>query len=97
MDLETALGISGAVVASPDARRDLHRLATGLVRGLRPAARGEVRCPADRRIEAFLNTHFADLVQGSVCSSPPPSRFRATGSPASFLCRPTATPTTTNT
>jgi hypothetical protein len=41
----------------------MRRLAAGLVDGPRPATAGADRCPADRRIEAFLNAHFADLVR----------------------------------
>jgi hypothetical protein len=39
----------------------LRKLATTLVRGPRTGAAAQ-RCPADRRIEAYLNAHFADLI-----------------------------------
>jgi hypothetical protein len=37
-------------------------LAADLIRGPRPVIHPTDRCPADRRIEAFLNAHFADLI-----------------------------------
>ncbi len=63
MDLERAVGISAAVPADANGRRDVSRLVTEIVRAPRPAAGEGERCPADRRIEAFLNAHFADLTR----------------------------------
>jgi hypothetical protein len=64
MDLASSVGIHGAD-AAPDGRGDLRGLAAGLIRGPRPAARTDDRCQADRRIEAFLNAHFADLTRSA--------------------------------
>jgi hypothetical protein len=47
-------------LADPELAR---RLAAGLVR--RPAAHEDERCPADSRVEAFLEAHFADLAQAA--------------------------------
>ncbi|HEX5271718.1 MAG TPA: hypothetical protein VFW33_14570, partial [Gemmataceae bacterium] len=58
MDLESAVGIPGADTSSSDGRVAVRKLATDLVRGPRAAAPADDRCPADRRIEAFLNAHF---------------------------------------
>ena len=67
MDLESAVGISGAV-ATAEGNRDVRKLAADLVRGMQPPSEGSSRCPADQRIEALLNTHFADLIgTGRLC------------------------------
>src|SRR4051794_1494470 len=65
MDLERAVGISGAVPADANGRRDVSRLVTEIVRAPRPSAGADERCPADRRIEAYLNAHFADLTRAA--------------------------------
>ncbi len=65
MNLELAVGISRAGIAGPDGRGDLRTMAADLVRDPRPSAHGNERCPADRRIEAFLNSYFADLTRGA--------------------------------
>jgi hypothetical protein len=41
---------------------EVRRWAEELVGRSGPAARRDGRCPADRRIEAFLNSHFRDLI-----------------------------------
>ena len=41
----------------------LRSQANDLLRGRRPNAITAERCPVDRRIEAFLNTYFADLTE----------------------------------
>src|SRR5690349_4309427 len=64
MDLELAVGISGAVSADGNGRTDVRSLAEDLARGPRAAAGRDDRCPADRRIEDFLNAHYADLTGG---------------------------------
>ncbi len=64
MDLERTVGLSRAVAADGNGRPDVRRLAADLVRSRRPAP-GEEHCPADRRIEAFLNAHFTDLIGGA--------------------------------
>src|SRR5262245_3667909 len=58
MDLQLAVGLGerGAAI-SQDERREVRRLAEGLL----GRAAGGARCPADRRIEGYLATHFADL------------------------------------
>ncbi len=56
MDLESAVGIHGADTAPADVRG----LSMNLIGRARPAAADD-RCPADRRIEAFLKAHFADV------------------------------------
>ncbi len=61
MDLELAVGLSGGVAADGNGRRDVRELATDLVRDVRRAAREDVRCPADRRVAAFLSDYFGDL------------------------------------
>jgi hypothetical protein len=61
MNLDLAVGISGPVSADANGSREIRRLAADFVRGPRPADRGDGRCPADRRIEAFLNACFGDL------------------------------------
>ena len=71
MDLNLAVGIPGASVAGAAGGAELRGLAHDLLRDPRPAARGDDRCPADRRIEGFLNGHFADLTRGARLRLPP--------------------------
>jgi len=59
MDSGLSAGIRGLAVASSVELETLRAMAEALVRRPNLAAR---RLPADRRIEAFLNAHFADLV-----------------------------------
>jgi hypothetical protein len=59
VDLELAIG---GLRSTPSDEAELRKSATNLVRG--PHVRGTAaqRCPADRRIETYLNGHFADLI-----------------------------------
>ena len=71
MDLESAVGISGTDTASPDGRAaPVRNLADRSPRPPPPRTRRGDRCPADRRIEAFLNDHFADLAGAPRCGCP---------------------------
>jgi hypothetical protein len=65
MDLERSVGISGAVPADANGRRDVSRLVTQIVRAPRLAAGEHEPCPADRRIETHLNAHFSDLTRAA--------------------------------
>jgi hypothetical protein len=65
MDLESAVGIAVADVAPSNGRAAVRKLSIDLLGGARSAAAGDDRCPADRRIEAFLNAHFAALARAS--------------------------------
>jgi hypothetical protein len=65
MDLELAVGLPGGVATDGNGRRDVRELATDLVRDVRRVAREGMRCPADRRVEAFLGAYFADLTAGA--------------------------------
>jgi hypothetical protein len=62
MDLPLKVGISGPAVSSAQTQAEIRALADRLLGGAHPE--GE-RCPADRRIEAFLNSHFADLTKSA--------------------------------
>ncbi|QDT56995.1 hypothetical protein Pan44_50590 [Caulifigura coniformis] len=62
MDSALTAGIRGVAVASPVEIETLRATAEALLSRPNLAAR---RHPADRRIEGFLNTHFADLVGDS--------------------------------
>ena len=90
MDLNLAVGISEAVVSGRDGTGDVPRLATDLVRGPRPAARGDEsvsRRPPDRGVpERPLRRPDRG---GPSAAARPPSCCRATGSPASCLSRRT--------
>lgn len=61
MDLQIAAGIGDAIDGAA-----LRQLATDLIR----AELASQRCPADRRIEAYLNAHFADLLGTTRLSLP---------------------------
>src|SRR5437588_12996916 len=63
MDLDLAVGITGEARTDGSGSRDARRRATDFIRGPRPAERGDGRCPADRRIEAFLNAYFGGLTR----------------------------------
>jgi len=68
MDLQAAIGLeAGAVPVGPDEVRELREQTRMLL------SRGPMsdRCPADARIEAFLNTHFSDLLAGRTLRLPP--------------------------
>src|SRR4051794_37049816 len=54
--------LAGASGFSPEGGQEMQILAAELVREPQPAMHGDQRCPADWRIESFLNAHFADLV-----------------------------------
>ena len=58
MDLELAVGISGAAEVSERARREVRELAERLVDGSH-SGNERACCPADQRINTFLNTYFA--------------------------------------
>ena len=69
MNLETALGIADD--RRPPRERDAQARATAWPAGGSPFLhRTGDRCPADRRIEGFLNDHFADLRLASPLSLP---------------------------
>jgi hypothetical protein len=59
MDIASTAGIRGLAIASPVEIDTLRATAEALLSRPNLAAR---RLPADRRIEGFLNAHFADLV-----------------------------------
>jgi phosphoenolpyruvate carboxykinase (diphosphate) len=60
VDICATAGISRAD-AAPIAEGELRNAAAALVHGARGVERPARTCPADQRIEAFLNTHFAEL------------------------------------
>lgn len=61
MDLATAVGISNTLAPIDAESSGIRQLARQLVDSPVSADSGKA-CPADRRIEAFLNSHFADLL-----------------------------------
>jgi hypothetical protein len=61
MNLASAVGIHESTPASQDAQAAAQQLAERICADLRSATPQAGRCPADRRIEAFLKQHFADL------------------------------------
>lgn len=62
MDLESRLGIAARGVPHDHGiHPEAFRLATILVERARSAEMAREKCPADRRIESFLNEHFRDL------------------------------------
>ncbi len=63
MDLASAIGIHGSAVLRFQRGQGLRGLAEDLVARPHPEAPKGDRCPADRRIEAFLDGYFADLAQ----------------------------------
>jgi phosphoenolpyruvate carboxykinase (diphosphate) len=65
LDLDLEVGIAGAAFPDSDGVRDVRTLVTEIIRDPRPTNGREERCPADRRIEAFLNAHFADLARAA--------------------------------
>ena len=95
MDLQSAVGISSKRPSQPEDGA-LRRLAEHL---LDRSSAGSVvdRCAADRRLEAFLKNHFADLQQAAPLRLPRRNRpgFRRTGCPES--CRSPAIGTLTAT
>src|SRR5579863_4634029 len=67
MDLALKVGINGPAVSSAQTQAEIRALAERLL------SRGHEaldRCPADRRIEAFLNSHFADLTKSAPLGLP---------------------------
>ncbi len=97
--LDESLGIDGSGTGFGVGRLvEAYRLASELVdrpRGV--SGTSGAKCPADRRIESFLNDYFADLKPA--VAAPPARRRRwscpGTASPAS--CRSPRTPTATAT
>ena len=83
---------------SPGGGNDAAGGVSGLLESYREKTRllSSHRCPADRRIEAFLQRHLADLNLPGPCACRT-TRWCSTGtaSPASCRCRPTATSSAT--
>jgi len=65
MNLATAVGIDGSRGMSPQDLAEVRALAESIVGRARPGHLETGLCPADRRIETFLNAHFADLTEES--------------------------------
>jgi len=63
VELASAVGIYAKAAVPSNGAAEVRRLAEDLVARPRPAASRDDRCPADRRIEAFLNSHFTDLTR----------------------------------
>src|SRR6478752_7023101 len=70
MDLALAVGIRGTAAVFIETQAEVHRLAEDLVNRTRRAGSQSDRCPADRRIEAFLNKYFADVTQANPLKLP---------------------------
>ena len=61
MDARTSIGLgSGGTPLGLDDQRELHELTRALLN--RESERAP--CPADKRIEQFLNAHFEDVLRG---------------------------------
>ncbi len=65
MDLALAVGICGTAALPPEVSAEVRSLAEALADHPRAAGSHDDSCPADRRVEAFLNAHFADLTRSA--------------------------------
>src|SRR5438445_643778 len=68
MDL-AVVGIHGTGATPPEIQAEVRNLAEALA--VSPRALPEPYCPADQRIEAFLNAYFSDLTQSAPLRLPP--------------------------